>query len=37
MEKFKNAVSAKRIFDVTSQNFPRKFQNNNEFELCKEN
>jgi len=37
VEKFNNAVSAKRIFEVTPQNVPRKFENNNELELCKEN
>jgi len=25
------------MFEVTPQNFPRKIQSNNEFQLCKEN
>jgi len=30
--KVSNAVSIKRIFEVTAQNFPRKIENNHEFE-----
>jgi len=37
VEKLNDAVFAKRIFELTLQNLSRKFENNNEFELCKEN
>jgi len=37
IEKLNNAVSTKRIFEETPRNVPRKTENNNEFDICKEN
>jgi len=36
-EKLNNAVSTKRIFKLTPQNFPIKFENNYGFDICTEN